>query len=264
MRQYLDLMADILANGVVHEDRTGVGRQSVFGRQLRFDLADGFPLVTTKRIHFKSVAAEILWFLRGETNVRWLREQGVTIWDEWADDAGELGPITGKQWRFWQAPDGRTIDQISWVVSEIRKNPNSSRLVVSAWNPADVEATPIPPCPSFFQFSAVGGRLHCHLYQRSADMFLGVPFNIAGQALLLSMVAQVTGYPPGELIHSFGDAHIYLTHLKQAQRQLERTPRRLPHLELNAAVADILAFGPADISISGYDPHSRIAAPVAV
>ena len=264
MQQYLDLMADILANGAVREDRTGVGRKSVFGRQLRFNLADGFPVVTTKKIHFKSVALEMLWMLQGRTNVRWLQERGVRIWDQWANESGELGPICGKQWRAWEVPGKAAIDQLSKVVAEIQRSPSSSRLVVSAWNPADVDSMALPPCPTLFQFCVLDGRLHCQLYQRSADFFLGVPFNIAGFALLTHMVAQVTRLEPGEFIHSFGDTHLYLNHLDQAQEQLSREPRTLPRLRLNTEINDLFEFEFEDISLDGYESHPHIPAPVAV
>jgi thymidylate synthase len=264
MRQYLELMADVLENGVDRPDRTGVGRRSVFGRQMRFDLADGFPLVTTKRVHFKSIVFEMLWFLRGDTNVRWLQEQGVTIWDEWADATGDLGPTYGKQWRAWQSPDGRRIDQLAGVVADIRRDPYSSRLLVTSWNPADIDKVRLPPCPCLFQFAVLNSRLHCHLYQRSADVFLGVPFNIAGYALLTSMVAQVTGYAPGEVVHSIGDAHLYANHVEQSQEQLRRSPRPLPQLVLNHTASNLFAYSKDDIQLEGYDPHPAIAAPVAV
>lgn len=264
MRQYLDLMADVLENGVARADRTGVGSQSVFGRQMRFDLADGFAMVTTKKLHFKSIAVELLWFLRGDTNVRWLQENGVSIWNEWADENGELGPVYGKQWRSWAAPDGRVIDQIAWVVEEIKRNPDSRRLVVSAWNPADVPNMALPPCHCLFQFAVLDGRLHCQLYQRSADVFLGVPFNIASYALLTHMIAQACGLEPGEFVHTFGDAHLYANHLEQAREQLSRDPRPLPRLELNPDVTDLFDFTYDDIKVVDYDPHPHIAGKVAV
>jgi thymidylate synthase len=244
-------------------DRTGTGTLGVFGRQIRFDLSQGFPLLTTKRVHFKSVAVELLWFLRGETNVRWLQERGVSIWDEWADDDGELGPVYGRQWRSWRAPDGRTIDQMAKVVEQIRLNPSSRRHIVSAWNPADVDDMALPPCHCLFQFFVADGKLSCQLYQRSADLFLGVPFNIASYALLTLMVAQVTGLKPGEFVHSFGDLHLYLNHLDQAKTQLERTPRPFPVLEM-APKTDLFAFDYDDFRLVGYDPHPKIAAPIAV
>jgi len=264
MKQYLDLLRDILENGVRKSDRTGVGTISVFGRQLRFDLSQGFPLVTTKKIHVKSVIYELLWFLRGDTNVRYLRENGVTIWDEWADENGDLGPIYGYQWRSWPAPDGRTIDQISNVVEEIRRNPDSRRLVVSAWNVADLDKMALAPCHCLFQFYVANGRLSCQLYQRSADMFLGVPFNIASYSLLTMMIAHVTGLEPGEFIHTFGDAHIYLNHLEQVKLQLSREPRPLPKMRLNPEVRNLFDFRYEDFILEGYDPHPPIRAEVAV
>ena len=262
-RQYLDLLADILANGVERGDRTGVGTRGVFGRQLRFDLAAGFPLLTTKRVHFKSILIELLWFLRGETNVRWLQERGVTIWDEWAGADGELGPVYGKQWRSWAAPDGRVIDQIAAVQRQIRENPESRRHVVSAWNPADLEGMALPPCHCLFQFFVAEGKLSCQLYQRSGDVFIGVPFNIASYALLTLMMAEATGLQPGEFIHTLGDAHLYLNHLEQAQEQLRRDPRPSPTIRL-ARRADIFAFEAADVVLEGYQPHKSIKAPIAV
>ncbi|WP_270375377.1 thymidylate synthase [Marinicauda sp. Alg238-R41] len=261
---YLDLLRDILANGTDTTDRTGTGTRSVFGRQIRADLSDGFPLLTTKKVHFKSVAVELLWFVKGLTNVTWLQERGVTIWDEWADENGELGPVYGKQWRRWTGPDGQEIDQLANVLDQIRRTPDSRRLIVSAWNPADVPSMALPPCHSMFQFYVADGRLSLQLYQRSADMFLGVPFNIASYALLLAMVAQVTGYEPGEFVHTFGDAHIYSNHMDQVNEQLSRPPRALPTLSLNPAITDLFAFEYEDIAIQDYDPHPRIAAPVAV
>jgi thymidylate synthase len=262
-RQYLGLLADILAHGVERGDRTGVGTLGVFGRQMRFDLAQGFPLLTTKKVHFKSVAVELLWFLRGDTNVRWLQERGVSIWDEWADEAGELGPVYGKQWRSWAAPDGRVIDQMAQVVAQIRANPHSRRHIVSAWNPADLDDMALPPCHCLFQFFVADGRLSCQLYQRSADVFLGVPFNIASYALLTLMVAQVTGLQPGEFVHTFGDAHLYLNHVDQAKTQLARAPRPFPTLTL-AARTDLFGFDVADFKLEGYAPHPAIKAPIAV
>ena len=262
-RQYLDLLADILAHGVRREDRTGTGTLGVFGRQMRFDLAQGFPLLTTKKLHRKSIVLELLWFLRGDTNVRWLQEQGVGIWDEWADESGELGPVYGKQWRSWTAPDGRVIDQIANVVRQIRQNPSSRRHIVTAWNPADVDDMALPPCPCLFQFFVAEGRLSCQLYQRSADVFLGVPFNIASYALLTAMVAQVTGLKPGEFVHTFGDAHLYLNHVEQAKEQLTREPRPFPTLTL-APKTDLFAFEYEDIAIEGYRAHPNIKAPIAV
>jgi thymidylate synthase len=264
MRPYLDLLERVLEDGVKKDDRTGTGTLSVFGHQLRFDLAEGFPLVTTKKLHLKSIVHELLWFLAGDTNVRYLRENGVTIWDEWADANGELGPVYGKQWRSWPAHDGDTIDQIKEVISEIRTNPSSRRLIVSAWNPADLPKMALAPCHCLFQFWVGDGRLSCQLYQRSGDVFLGVPFNIASYALLTQMVAQVTGLVPGEFVHTLGDAHLYLTHLEQARLQLTRKPRALPSLKLNPAIKDLFAFRYADIAFEGYDPHPAIAAKVAV
>ncbi|MCW5725706.1 MAG: thymidylate synthase [Maricaulaceae bacterium] len=261
---YLDLLRDILHAGARQDDRTGIGTISVFGRQIRCDLAHGFPLLTTKKVHFKSVAIELLWFLRGETNVRWLQERGVTIWDEWADSRGDLGPVYGKQWRRWQGPDGSEIDQLSNILAEIRRNPASRRLIVSGWNPADVPHMALPPCHTLYQFNVSEGRLSCQLYQRSADMFLGVPFNIASYALLTHMVAHVTGLQPGEFIHTFGDAHIYLNHREQVEEQLSRSPRSLPALHLREGADDLFAFEYEDIMLEGYDPHPAIKAPVAV
>jgi thymidylate synthase len=264
MRQYLDLMQRVLAEGVEKRDRTGVGTLSIFGHQMRFDLDAGFPLLTTKKLHVKSIIHELLWFLRGDTNVKYLHEHGVTIWDEWADEAGELGPVYGQQWRSWPAPDGKAIDQIAEVIAEIRRNPDSRRLIVSAWNPADVPKMALPPCHCLFQFYVARGRLSCQLYQRSADVFLGVPFNIASYALLTMMVAQVTDHKPGEFIHTFGDAHLYLNHLEQARQQLQRTPRKLPTMRLNPTVRDIFAFRYEDFALEGYEPHPHIKAQVAV
>jgi thymidylate synthase len=264
MRAYLDLVRDILENGTEKRDRTGTGTLSVFGRQLRFDLSEGFPLVTTKRIHLKSVIHELLWFLAGDTNIRYLNDHGVTIWDEWADARGELGPVYGRQWRSWAAPDGRVIDQMAEVVAAIRKNPDSRRLIVSAWNPADVPAMALPPCHLMFQFYVAEGRLSCQLYQRSADVFLGVPFNIASYALLTQMVAHVTGLVPGDFVHALGDTHLYLNHLEQARLQLTRAPRPLPRVVLNPEVTDLFAFRFEDIEVVGYEPHPAIKAPVAV
>ena len=264
MRSYLDLLERVLEDGVKKDDRTGTGTLSVFGHQMRFDLADGFPLVTTKKLHLKSIVHELLWFLAGDTNVKYLREHGVTIWDEWADANGELGPVYGKQWRSWPAQDGDTIDQIKEVISEIRTNPSSRRLIVSAWNPADLPKMALAPCHCLFQFWVGDGRLSCQLYQRSGDVFLGVPFNIASYALLTQMVAQVTGLAPGEFVHTLGDAHLYLTHLEQARLQLTRKPRALPTLKLNPAIKDLFAFRYADIAFEGYEPHPAIPAKVAV
>ena len=264
MRPYLDLLERILSQGVRKDDRTGTGTLSVFGHQMRFDLAQGFPLVTTKKLHLKSIVHELLWFLAGDTNVRYLNKHGVSIWDEWADARGELGPIYGRQWRSWPAPDGRAIDQIAEVLAEIKRNPHSRRLVVTAWNPAELAQMALSPCHCLFQFHVAEGRLSCQLYQRSADAFLGVPFNIASYALLTQLVAQVTGHKPGEFIHSFGDAHLYLTHLEQARLQLTRAPRPLPRLKLDPKVKDLFAFRYEDIVFEGYDPHPAIKAAVAV
>ena len=263
-RQYLDLLADVLENGARRDDRTGTGTLGVFGRQMRFDLAQGFPLLTTKKLHFKSIALELLWFLRGDTNVRWLQERGVTIWDEWADPkTGDLGPVYGKQWRSWAAPDGRTIDQMAKVVDAIRANPSSRRHIVTAWNPAEVDDMALPPCHCLFQFFVAEGKLSCQLYQRSADLFLGVPFNIASYALLTLMVAKVTGLQPGEFVHSLGDAHLYLNHLDQAKAQLGREPLPVPIVRL-ADKTDLFAFDYEDIALEGYAPHPAIKAPIAV
>jgi thymidylate synthase len=262
-RQYLDLLADILANGVRREDRTGVGTLGVFGRQLRFDLSKGFPLLTTKTLHRKSIVVELLWFLRGETNIAWLKENGVSIWDEWADADGELGPVYGKQWRSWAAPDGRVIDQIANVVGGLKTNPNSRRHIVAAWNPADIDDMALPPCHCLFQFFVAEGKLSCQLYQRSADVFLGVPFNIASYALLTHMMAKVTGLEPGDFILTLGDAHLYLNHLDQVREQLAREPLPLPRLEL-ADKTDLFAFEIADVAFKGYKAHPKIEAPIAV
>jgi thymidylate synthase len=262
-RQYLALLADILEHGVKREDRTGTGTLGVFGRQMRFDLAKGFPLLTTKKLHRKSIILELLWFLRGDTNVRWLQERGVTIWDEWADADGELGPVYGKQWRSWAAPDGRVIDQIANVVESLKTNPASRRHIVSAWNPADVEDMALPPCHCLFQFFVADGKLSCQLYQRSADVFLGVPFNIASYALLTLMVAQVTGLQPGEFVHTLGDAHLYLNHLEQARLQLTRDPLPPPVMKL-ADKRDLFAFDYEDFALEGYKAHPSIPAPIAV
>jgi thymidylate synthase len=264
MRQYHDLLRHILDNGATKTDRTGTGTRSVFGYQMRFDLADGFPLVTTKKLHVKSIVHELIWFLAGDTNVGYLRDHGVTIWDEWADATGELGPVYGRQWRSWAAPDGRTIDQIADVVAEIRRNPDSRRLIVSAWNPADIPQMALAPCHCLFQFYVADGRLSCQLYQRSADAFLGVPFNIASYALLTMMVAQVTNLRPGDFVHSFGDAHLYLDHIEQAELQLSREPRALPSLTLEPSVKDLFQFRFEHIRLDGYDPHPHIKARVAV
>ena len=264
MKTYLDLLRHVRTHGARKEDRTGTGTLSVFGAQMRFDLAERFPLLTTKKIHLKSVIHELLWFLQGSTNVAYLREHGVTIWDEWADARGELGPVYGYQWRSWPAPNGQHIDQVSQVLAQLRANPDSRRLIVSAWNVADIPRMALAPCHAMFQFYVAGGRLSCQMYQRSADMFLGVPFNIASYALLTMMVAQVTGLRPGELVHTLGDAHIYLNHLEQADEQLAREPRSLPVMKLNPAVKDLFAFRYEDFTLEGYDPHPAIRAPIAV
>ncbi len=264
MQQYHDLLRRVRETGVYRDDRTGTGTYSVFGHQMRFDLAQGFPLVTTKKLHVKSIVHELLWFLSGDTNIGYLKANGVSIWDEWADADGELGPVYGKQWRRWQTADGRVIDQMAWLVDEIRRNPQSRRLLVSAWNVGEVETMALPPCHCLFQFYVAEGRLSCQLYQRSADVFLGVPFNIASYALLTLMLAQVTGLAPGEFIHSFGDAHLYANHLEQADLQLGRTPRRLPEMHLNPEIRDLFAFKYEDFELLGYDPHPAIKAPVAV
>jgi len=264
MRQYLDLIERVLADGAEKRDRTGTGTLSVFGHQMRFDLAAGFPLVTTKKLHLKSIIYELLWFLAGDTNVDFLKRNGVTIWNEWADAKGDLGPIYGAQWRSWPARDGGTIDQMANVVEAIRRNPDSRRLIVTAWNPADIDRMALPPCHCLFQFYVADGRLSCQLYQRSADIFLGVPFNIASYALLTMMVAQVAGLQPGDFIHTFGDAHLYLNHLEQARLQLSRAPRHLPRMRLDPAVTDLFSFRYEDFEITGYDPHPHIKAAVAV
>jgi thymidylate synthase len=264
MRAYFDLLQHILDLGTPKADRTGTGTLSIFGYQMRFDLAEGFPLLTTKKLHLKSIVYELLWFLRGETNVRWLNEHGVSIWDDWADADGELGPVYGSQWRSWPTPDGRRIDQISDVIERIRTTPDSRRLIVSAWNVADVDRMALPPCHLLFQFYVAGGRLSCQMYQRSADVFLGVPFNIASYALLTLLVAQVTDLAPGEFIHTFGDAHLYNNHLEQARMQLARQPRPLPKLAINPDVKSIFDFRYEDIRLLNYDPHPHIPAPVAV
>ena len=264
MQQYHDLLRRVRDEGVRKTDRTGTGTLSVFGHQMRFDLAEGFPLVTTKKLHMRSIVHELLWFLRGDTNIAYLKEHGVSIWDEWADAQGDLGPVYGKQWRSWAAPDGRTIDQIADVVAAIRTTPDSRRLVVSAWNPADLPNMALAPCHCLFQFYVADGKLSCQLYQRSADVFLGVPFNIASYALLTVMVAQVAGLAPGDFVHTFGDAHLYVNHLEQADLQLARTLRPLPTLTLNPDVHDLFAFRYEDIVLAGYDPHPHIKAPVAV
>jgi thymidylate synthase len=264
MRQYLELLRHVLEHGTDKPDRTGTGTKSVFGRQMRFDLADGFPLVTTKKLHVRSIVHELIWFLRGETNTRYLTDNKVTIWDEWADADGELGPVYGKQWRSWACPDGRTVDQIAWVVDEIRRNPDSRRLIVSAWNVADLPRMALMPCHTMFQFYVAGGKLSCQLYQRSGDIFLGVPFNIASYALLTHMVAQATNLVPGDFVHTLGDAHLYSNHFEQAREQLSRTPRPLPTLALNPGVHSLFDFTYDDVAITGYEPHAAIKAPVAV
>ena len=264
MREYLGLLNRVLADGARKSDRTGTGTLSVFGHQMRFDLASGFPLVTTKKVHVRSVVAELLWFLRGETNVAWLREHGVTIWDEWADADGELGPIYGYQWRSWPAPGGGHIDQLAAVVEQLRSDPHSRRHVVSAWNVADIPRMALAPCHTMFQFYVADDRLSCQLYQRSADVFLGVPFNIASYSLLTHMVAQVTGLAVGDFVHTLGDAHLYLNHLDQAREQLTREPRGLPELELDPACRELDAFDLDSIKVTGYDPHPPIKAPIAV
>ena len=264
MKPYLELLRQVRDEGVLKADRTGTGTRSIFGHQMRFDLQRGFPLVTTKRIHWPSVVHELLWFLRGDSNLAYLHEHGVTIWDEWADGAGELGPIYGVQWRSWPAPDGGTIDQISAVIEQIRANPDSRRLLVSAWNVADLEAMALPPCHVLFQFYVAEGRLSCQLYQRSADVFLGVPFNIASYALLTRMIAQVTDLEAGVFVHTLGDAHLYLTHTEQANRQLARSPLPLPRLELNPEVGSVFEFGYDDIRLIDYRPDRGIKAPIAV
>ena len=264
MRQYLDLLRDVLKNGEERADRTGTGTRSVFGHQMRFDLAAGFPLLTTKKLHVRSIVHELLWFLKGETNIAYLKENGVRIWDEWADENGDLGPVYGAQWRSWPDYDGGHIDQIANVVAAIRQNPDSRRLIVSAWNPALVDEMALPPCHCLFQFYVADGRLSCQLYQRSADVFLGVPFNIASYALLTAMVAQATGLQPGDFVHTLGDAHLYANHLDQARLQLAREPLPLPTLRLAPDVDDLFAFRFEDIAIEGYEAHPHIAAKVAV
>jgi len=264
MQPYLDLMRRVLETGARKSDRTGTGTLSVFGAQLRFDLAAGFPLVTTKKVHLKSIVHELLWFLSGDTNIRYLKENGVTIWDEWADAKGELGPVYGRQWRSWPTPDGRHIDQISDVVAQIRKNPDSRRLIVSAWNVGELDRMALMPCHAFFQFYVADGKLSCQLYQRSADFFLGVPFNIASYALLTMMIAQVCNLKPGDFVHTFGDTHLYMNHLDQAREQLSRKPRPLPTMRLDPAVKDLFAFKYEDFTLEGYDPHPAIKAPIAV
>jgi thymidylate synthase len=264
MRQYHDLLRRVLDEGIRKDDRTGTGTIAVFGHQMRFDLSAGFPLVTTKKLHLKSIVHELIWFLKGDTNVRYLQENGVSIWDEWADEKGDLGPVYGRQWRSWPNPDGHAIDQIAWLVEEIRRNPDSRRLIVTAWNPADIPRMALAPCHCLFQFFVADGKLSCQLYQRSADVFLGVPFNIASYALLTHMVAQVTGLKPGEFVHSLGDTHLYVNHLEQAKLQLSRDFRPLPMLKFNPAVTRLEDFRFEDVVIEGYDPHPAIKAPIAI
>ena len=264
MKQYLDLMRHVRQNGVRKDDRTGTGTLSVFGYQMRFDLADGFPVVTTKKLHLRSIIHELLWFLKGETNLRYLHENNVSIWNEWADENGDLGPVYGYQWRSWPAQDGRHIDQISQIIEQLKTSPDSRRIIVSAWNVGDIDKMALPPCHAFFQFYVAEGRLSCQLYQRSADIFLGVPFNIASYALLTCMLARVSGLEPGDFIHTFGDAHLYLNHLEQADLQLSREPRPLPVMNINPDVDDLFAYRFEDFDLSGYDPHPHIKAPVAV
>ena len=264
MKQYHDLLREVLAKGTNKSDRTGTGTISIFGYQMRFDLADGFPLLTTKKVHTKSIIHELLWFLKGDTNIKYLKDNGVGIWDEWADANGNLGPVYGSQWRSWHTPDGRTIDQITNVIDQIKKNPDSRRLIVSAWNVADIDKMKLPPCHAFFQFYVLDGKLSCQLYQRSADIFLGVPFNIASYALLTMMVAQVCNLKLGEFIHTFGDAHIYSNHMEQVNLQLSRDFRKLPIMKINPAVKDIFGFKYEDFTIENYDPHPHIKGAVAV
>ena len=264
MKQYLDLLRHIRANGVMKEDRTGTGTQSVFGYQMRFDLSEGFPLLTTKKVHLKSIIYELLWFIAGDTNVKYLQDHGVTIWDEWADADGNLGPVYGHQWRSWPAPDGRVIDQLSMVIDTIKRNPDSRRMLVTAWNPGEVDKMALPPCHCLFQFYVADGKLSCQLYQRSADVFLGVPFNIASYALLTMMIAQVCGLKPGEFVHTTGDTHIYRNHFEQVATQLSREPRPLPRMRLNPDVKSIFDFKYEDFTLEGYDPWPAIKAPVAV
>jgi len=264
MRQYLDLMRHVLDHGADKTDRTGTGTRSVFGYQMRFDLEDGFPLLTTKKLHLKSIVHELLWFLSGDTNIRYLRENGVRIWDEWADANGDLGPVYGAEWRSWATPDGGAIDQIAQVVDQIRRTPDSRRMIVTAWNPADVDRQALPPCHCLFQFYVAGGRLSCQMYQRSADIFLGVPFNIASYALLTMMMAQVTGLRPGDFVHTLGDAHLYANHVEQARLQLGREPRPLPRMRINPEVRSIFDFAYGDFTLEAYDPHPHIKAAVAV
>ncbi|MCR5547896.1 MAG: thymidylate synthase [Bacteroidales bacterium] len=264
MKQYLDLLREIMDKGVVKADRTGVGTKSIFGHQMRFDLSEGFPLLTTKKVHLRSIIHELLWFISGDTNIGYLHDNKVSIWDEWADENGDLGPVYGKQWRSWQTPDGRSIDQLSDVIRTIRENPDSRRMIVCAWNPSDVDKMALPPCHCFFQFYVAEGRLSCQLYQRSADTFLGVPFNIASYALLTMMIAQVCDLKPGEFVHTTGDTHIYLNHFDQIREQLSREPRPLPVMKLNPEVRSIFDFKYEDFTLEGYDPWPAIKAPVAV
>ena len=264
MKQYLDLLRHIREHGTIKQDRTGVGTQSIFGYQMRFDLSEGFPLLTTKKVHLRSIIHELLWFIAGDTNIGYLHANKVSIWDEWADENGDLGPVYGHQWRSWQAPDGRSIDQLSQVIDQIRNNPDSRRMLVCAWNPGDIDKMALPPCHCLFQFYVANGRLSCQLYQRSADTFLGVPFNIASYSLLTLMLAQVCGLQPGEFIHTFGDTHIYLNHFDQVAEQLSRTPRPLPVMKLNPAVKSLFDFRYEDFTLEGYDPWPAIKAPVAV
>ena len=264
MKQYLDLLQEIMDHGTVKSDRTGVGTKSIFGHQMRFDLSEGFPLLTTKKVHLRSIIHELLWFISGDTNIGYLHDNKVSIWDEWADANGDLGPVYGKQWRSWDTPDGRSIDQLSEVIETIKRNPDSRRMIVCAWNPSDVDKMALPPCHCFFQFYVADGRLSCQLYQRSADTFLGVPFNIASYALLTMMIAQVCGLKPGEFVHTTGDTHIYLNHFDQVREQLSRTPRPLPVMKLNPEVKDIFRFRYEDFTLEGYDPWPAIKSPVAV
>ncbi len=264
MRTYLQLLDEVLNHGLDRDDRTGVGTRGLFGRQMRFDLSEGFPLLTTKQMHVRSIIYELLWFLKGDTNVKWLQENGVSIWDEWADEAGELGPVYGQQWRSWCGNDGRTIDQIAWVTNEIKTNPKSRRLVVSAWNVAQIEEMALPPCHLLFQFYVAGGKLSCQLYQRSADLFLGVPFNIASYALLTMMMAKVTGLNPGDFIHTLGDVHLYRNHFDQAREQLSRHPKPLPKMKIQTSPDSIDGFNFEDFQLIDYAPHPKINAPIAV
>jgi thymidylate synthase len=264
MQQYQNLLQHILENGIAKEDRTGTGTLSVFGHQMRFDLSQGFPAVTTKKLHMRSIIHELLWFLKGDTNIQYLKDNNVTIWDEWADKDGNLGPVYGAQWRSWKTADGRTVDQIKNVLSDLKKNPDSRRLIVSAWNPGEIDKMALPPCHLLFQFYVAKGKLSCQLYQRSADVFLGVPFNIVSYALLTMMVAQVSGLKPGEFVHTLGDAHLYSNHIDQAKLQLSREPKKLPTMRLNPAVKDLFDFRFEDFTLEGYDPHPTIKAPIAV